>query len=79
MKRGGAGMQHSKLRGLIAERGIRQNALAKAFGISTQALNKKLNGTTKTTVDDAVKFCDILRITDNETKCEIFLTSPSQN
>lgn len=72
-------MQHAKLRGLITEKGIKQNALAKAFGISVQALNKKLNGITKTTVDDAVKFCNILEITDNEKKCEIFLSTPSQN
>ena len=72
-------MQYAKLKGVIAEREIGKSALAKAFGISVQALNKKLNGTTKTTVDDAQKFCDILKITDNETKCEIFLTSPSQN
>lgn len=71
-------MQLAKLRGVIAERGIKQSSLAKAFGISTQALSKKLNGTTKTTVDDAIKFCNILQITDNETKCEIFLTTPSQ-
>lgn len=67
-------MKYDKLRGVIAENGIKKSALASAFGMSVQALNKKLNGETKTTVDDAIKFCNILNITDNELKCEIFLT-----
>ena len=71
-------MQLGKLRGIIAEKNIKTRDLAKALNISTQAVGKKISGKTKITVDDAIVFCDVIGITDNHKKCEIFLTTVSQ-
>lgn len=66
-------MQLNKLNAKITESEIKKKALAEKFGISVQAMGKKLKGTTKITVDDAEKFCDILSITNNDEKVNIFL------
>lgn len=66
-------MNLSKLRGKIAEAGIKKTELAKAFNISIQALNKKLSGETKISIDDAIKFCDILKIENCKDRNDIFL------
>lgn len=71
-------MQLDKLRGIIAQKGMKKKDLATEFGISVQALNKKLKGETKITAEDAVMFCNVLGITNAEQKCEIFLTTSSQ-
>ncbi len=63
----------NKLNAKIVEVGIKKKAVAKHFGISVQALNKKLTGATKITVDDACKFCEVLRIDNDTEKSEIFL------
>ena len=73
MKRGGDDMNLGKLNGKIVERGIKKSFIANSFGISIQALNKKLSGKTKITVDDAIKFCEVLSIDDCKERNEIFL------
>ncbi len=67
-------MNLKKLKGKIAESEKSKSAIAMEFGISIQALNKKLRGETKMTTDDAEKLCDVLGIYDNSEKAEIFLT-----
>jgi plasmid maintenance system antidote protein VapI len=68
-------MNLNKLNAKFVELGINKEDFAReAFGISLQALNKKLNGSTKITVDDAIIFCNGLQITDDRDKCEIFLS-----
>lgn len=71
-------MNLNKLNAKITESGKSKKNIAKEFDISVQALNKKLKGNTKITVDDALKFCDILPIVGCNEKCEIFLQQPSQ-
>lgn len=66
-------MNHAKLRGKLAEAGMTQRDLAHAMFISTNALNRKINGVSPFTVDEALKICKILSITDNHEKCNIFL------
>lgn len=68
-------MNLNKLNAKFVELGISKEDFAREeFGITLQALNKKLNGSTKITVDDALVFCRGLQITDDRDKCEIFLT-----
>lgn len=50
-----------------------QRELAHAMSISTNALSRKINGASAFTVDEALKICNILSITDNHEKCNIFL------
>ncbi len=66
-------MNLGKLNGKIVEKGIKKKDIAAMFGISVQALNKKLSGKSKISVDDATKFCDILQIENNAEKNQIFL------
>lgn len=55
---------YSKLKGLMAEKGISQKKLAKAVGISSVSLNQKLNGITYFDAEDIVKIADYLEIED---------------
>ena len=71
--KGGASLNISKLKGKIAESGIQKKELAKQFGMSVQAINKKLSGKTKISTDDAEKFCTLLHIDDLTERAEIFL------
>lgn len=66
-------MNLGKLNGKIAEKGVKKKDIANMFGISIQALNKKLTGKSKISVDDATKFCEILEIENNAEKNQIFL------
>ena len=71
-------MNLNKLNAKIVEVGIKKKMIAKRFGISVQALNKKLSGITKITIDDACLFCEILNINTYEEKAKIFLDRASQ-
>lgn len=63
----------AKLRGKLAEAGMTQRELAHAMSISINSLSRKINGASAFTVDEALKICNILSITDNHEKCNIFL------
>ncbi len=66
-------MNLSKLKGKIVEQGLSTKEISDKFGISIQAMNKKLSGKTKITTEDAVKFCSILSIDNASEKSDIFL------
>lgn len=66
-------MDLNKLNGLIVEKGKSRKTLAKDFGITVQAIGKKLNGTSKITVEDAEKFCKYIPIDDLVLRNQIFL------
>lgn len=70
---GGDAMNLNKLNGKIVESGIDKKVIAQAFNISMQAMYKKLRGASKITVDDAIKFCEIIPIENDSEKIEIFL------
>ncbi len=67
-----------KLKAKLVEKNKTKADFAKALGISVQAVNKKLNGKTKISTDDAAIICDFLQITNYAEKAEIFLNSTSQ-
>lgn len=62
-----------KLRGVMAEVGYTQAALAEEMKMSRSTLSSKINGKLHFDVEEATKICEILKITDPELKCEIFL------
>ena len=64
---------YAKLRGKLAEAGMTQRELAHAMSISINSLSRKINGASAFTVDEALKICKILSITDNHEKCNILL------
>lgn len=67
-------MKLEKLKGKIAESNLSKKVIAQKMGITQQALGKKLNGKTKITTVDATRLCDILEISDDNEKVNIFLT-----
>lgn len=64
----------NKLRGIMAEKGLSQKALAAKVGISTSNLSQKMTGKVSFNVDEAWKICDVLEILDPQIKCQIFLS-----
>lgn len=70
-------MNIPKLRAKIAETGIKYSKIAKELGITPQALNRKMRGRTRFSLDDAIQLCTILKI-DVQDGHDIFLTLSSQ-
>ena len=66
-------MDTLKLKGLIIAAGMTQKEVAKKIGISTNTLSNKINGVREFTVGEVIQICDILDITSNAEKAEIFL------
>lgn len=66
------------LRGAIARAGMTQEKLAEAIGISGNTLSAKILGRYFFDTDEIDKICDVLSITDNLEKANIFLAKPSQ-
>lgn len=70
-------MNIAKLKGIMAEKGISQLALAKTLNVNKDTLNSRFLGKTSFTVDEANDICKALGIFDEHTKCEIFLSTAS--
>ena len=62
----------NKLRGRMIEKGETYESLAKKLNITKNTLYNKANGISSFTTDEAEMICDILHITDNNDKCDIF-------
>ena len=58
--------------------GFTQKSLSKAVGMSVNTLNSKLNNNGVFNIVEVEKICDIMGITDDRLKCQIFLWKPSQ-
>ena len=67
-------MQVNKLRAQMALAGVNQSDLARACGITENTLSNKISGKTEFKADEIIKICEILAITDADTKSDIFLT-----
>lgn len=55
-------LQYRKLKGRIVEKYGSQEELAKAWGITRQAVSKKMTGKTRFSTDDIVKLVNLLDI-----------------
>ena len=72
-------LNRNLLRAAMVARGYTQEELAKKIGISANTLSSRLLGASSFNVDEIDKICEVLGITSNEQKVDIFLASPSQN
>lgn len=63
-----------KLKGKIAEAGYTQGALATAIGVSPNTMTRKLTGKIDFTIGEIDRICEVLKITDNAQKAQIFLS-----
>lgn len=67
-------MNLPKLRGIIAEKKIKQKDLSVLWdNCSRQTVSNKVNGKAPITIDEAQKFSEFANLTDQE-KVEIFLS-----
>ena len=66
------------LKAAIVRNGMTQGEFAKAIGIAQNTLTSRLSGTSVFNLDEVDKACEVLYITDNCEKCNIFLSSKSQ-
>ena len=71
-------MDQRKLLGRMAEAGYTQKMLAADLGKSENSISNKINGKSSFTTDEILKICDLLRITADREKAQIFLSKPSQ-
>lgn len=65
------------MKAAIARAGYTQGKLAAEIGISENTLSAKMTGISCFDTDQIDKICDVLGITENEEKANIFLSSPS--
>lgn len=55
---------HSKLKGLLREKGMTQDDLAKAINLSPSALNLKMNGKLDFRIPEVYAICEAMEIKD---------------
>lgn len=66
------------LRGVLASKGMTQDELAKHLKISANTLSSRMTGASSFTLDEIDKICEVLEITNNSDKANIFLACSSQ-
>lgn len=66
----------SKLKGLLAEKGITVKELSSYLSISRQAMSNKINGKTDFSLDDVVKIAKYMGLSDEDVHY-IFLNTTS--
>ncbi len=71
-------MQANLLRAEIAAQGLSQREVAERAKISRSAFSAKINGQRPFDTEEAVRVCEVLGISDNQKKCDIFLTRVPQ-
>ena len=67
-------MKANLLRAEMAMKGMSQREVAEKARISKSAFSAKINEQRPFDTDEAVRICDVLGISDNAKKVEIFLT-----
>ena len=72
-------LNKNRLMGAIARAGFTQRSLANSMGISKNTLNSKINGKGYFDIQQIDLMCEVLGISDDKEKIEIFLSKSSQN
>lgn len=71
-------LNRNLLRAAIAASGYTQEKLAESIGISPNTLSSRMVGSSFFNTEEIDKICEVLNITNNEQKADIFLALPSQ-
>lgn len=66
-------MNNARLKGVIAEKGIKRKELCALWGCTPASASNKVSGKLPIKLDEAQKFSEYAHLTDDE-KVEIFLT-----
>lgn len=72
-------INRNRLVGKIAENGLTQGDVARALGVSANTFSARINGKSYFNTDEVERLCQILCITDDAEKAQIFLHQQSQN
>lgn len=67
-------MKGNLLRAEIAAHGMSLREVAEKASISRSSLSAKINGQRSFDTDEVVRLCEVLGITDNEKRVQIFLS-----
>ena len=62
------------LRGKMVSNGYTQDSLARKMKISKNTLSAKINGKSQFDLEEVLLLCELLSITSNDEKCNIFLS-----
>lgn len=66
-------MNINKLKGRITEKGYTIGRFGEEIGLGKNTITSRLSGRTSFTLSEVDKICDILEISSNKEKCDIFL------
>lgn len=66
------------LRAAMVKNDITQGQLAGLIGVSENTLSSRITGASCFNLDEIDKICEVLNITDNSEKVDIFLSTASQ-
>lgn len=64
---------------VVARTGMTHKELSQKIGISKNTLSSKVNNKVPFNVNEIDRICQVLGITDDNEKAQIFLFTPSQN
>lgn len=67
-------MKVNVLKGIMAEKGFTQTAIAKRIGMNKNTLSSRMRGRSSFRVDEIDRICSVLDIIDPELKSDIFLS-----
>lgn len=67
-------MNANLLKGKIVAAGLTQYELADKLGISRNTMTSRLSGRSSFTLEEVHRICELLPITDNSEKVDIFLS-----
>ena len=73
-KKGGNQMRANLLRSEIVANNMTVTSLAESVDMKPKTMYNKMNGTSQFAVDEVIKICEVLKITDAAKKCLIFLS-----
>ena len=73
-KKGGDQMRANLLRSEIVANNMTVTSLAESVDMKPKTMYNKMNGTSQFTIDEVIKICEVLKITDAAKKCLIFLS-----
>jgi DNA-binding XRE family transcriptional regulator len=62
----------------FVKKGYTQDTLAEALGVSPNTMSSRITGKSCFNTEEIDRLCELLDITDNREKADIFLAAPSQ-
>ena len=71
-------LNRNLFKSVLVKKGYTQDTLAEALGISANTLSSRITGKSCFNIDEIDRLCELLDITENSDKVDIFLAIPTQ-